>query len=371
MLSRRTLLINGSAAAGASVLSVGAPALWAAPPPAYDVQMQTLTYSSRGGKDLVLDLFLPQGVKGRLPVIIFLHGGGWSGGTRTTGPDFKRFFAQDGFAMASIEYTLTSPTVTFPTNAEDVKTAVRWLRANSKTYNLNPDRIGLWGTSAGGQLSGIVGLSPRGTFEGEGNLGTSSAVQCVLDAYGPSSFTLMDAETAQEAATLQPIAPALAAAPPMLGGVVVQPGQPAPSGPPRGTGIGALGPHDAPTSAESKLVGAPIQTVPDKVRIASPLTYVTGNAPPFLLMHGLADNSVPHTQSILTYEALAAANNDVTLRLIDGLPHTFFNRTNLDDLAGPFRMDVRRHPVGGPESKFVDHAKVFDVARAFFTTHLT
>ena len=61
-------------------------------------------------------------------------------------------------------------------------------------------------------------------------------------------------------------------------------------------------------------------------------------APPFLIMHGLADNSVPHGQSVLLYDALAAAGNDVTLRLVDGLPHTFFNRSDLDELAGPFRM---------------------------------
>ena len=95
--------------------------------------MQTLTYASRDGKDLLLDLYRPAGSARPLPVIVFLHGGGWSGGTRTTGPDFKRFFAQDGFAMASIEYRLT-PSVTFPGNVEDVKTAVRWLRANAGRY---------------------------------------------------------------------------------------------------------------------------------------------------------------------------------------------------------------------------------------------
>jgi acetyl esterase/lipase len=370
MITRRTLIIN-------STLTLGATrTLWAFAPPAYDVQMKTLTYSSPGGKDLLLDLYLPQGVKGRSPVIVFLHGGGWSGGTRTTGPDFKRFFAQDGFAIASIEYRLTSPTLTFPSNAEDVKTSIRWLRANADAYSLNPARIGIWGTSAGGQLSGIAGLSPRGMFEGEGNLKYSSAVQCVLDAYGPSSFNLMDAQTEQEKATLQPQAPALAKAPPMRGGVVVAPttlpdGQPLPTRP-RGTGSGTgAPPHNDPASAESKLVGAPIQTVPEKVKAASPLTYVSKNAPPFLLMHGLADNSVPHAQSVLMYEALAAANNDVTLRLIDGLPHTFFNRTNLDELAGPFRMDVRQHPKGGPERTSVENAGVFDVARQFFNKYLT
>jgi len=339
--------------------------------------MKTLTYSSPGGKDLLLDLYLPQGLSGKAPVIVFLHGGGWSGGTRTTGPDFKTFFAQNGFAMASIEYRLT-PSVTFPSNAEDVKTAIRWLRANAGTYGLDPQRIGVWGTSAGATLGCVAALSPSGMFEGEGNLDQSSAVQCVLDAYGPTFFTLMDIETAEEKATLQPIAPALANAPPMVGGVVVDRGGAGQGPPPAGRGGGrgpggpggAAVPHDDPNSAESHLVGGPIQTVPDKVKAASPLTYVAKDAPPFLIMHGLADNSVPHQQSILLYEAMVAAGNDVTLRLVDGLPHTFFNRSNLDELAGPFRMDVRMHPAGGSEKQSVERVGVFDVARQFFTAHL-
>ena len=360
VLDRRNFL------AGLGALALAPKFLSARPAEVYPVSMKTLTYASPGGKDLLLDLYLPQGRKGSAPVIVFLHGGGWSGGTRTTGPDFKRFFAQDGFAMASIEYRLT-PSITFPSNAEDVKTAIRWLRANADAHGLNPNKIGIWGTSAGGQLSGIAGLSPKGMFEGEGNLNQSSLVQCVLDAYGPSSFNLMDAETEEEKATLQPLAPALANAPAMVGGVVG--GAPATRGPQSG-GRGGPVPHDDPNSAESHLVGAPIQTVPDKVKLASPLTYVTKNAPPFLLMHGLADNSVPHHQSVLLYEALAAAGSEVTLRLVDGLPHTFFNRTNLDELAGPFRMDVRTHPAGGNEKQSVERAGAFDVARIFFAKHL-
>ena len=87
-------------------------------------------------------------------------------------------------------------------------------------------------------------------------------------------------------------------------------------------------------------------------------------------MHGLADSSVPHGQSVLLYEALKAAGHDVTLRLVDGLPHTFFNRSDLDDVAGPFRMQVREHPRGGPEAQRVERDGVFAVAREFFRRNL-
>ena len=110
--------------------------------------------------------------------------------------------------------------------------------------------------------------------------------------------------------------------------------------------------------------------MPDRVRAASPLTYVRAGAPPFLIMHGLADSSVPHGQSVLLYDALAAAGNDVTLRLVDGLPHTFFNRTDLDELAGPFRMTVRSHAPGSAERQSEERAGVFAVAREFFQRQL-
>lgn len=318
------------------------------------VEIRTLTYATRGSVDLLLDLYLPTApVRRPVPVIVFLHGGGWSGGTRTTGPDFKRYFAQDGFAMASIEYRLT-PTVTFPANVEDVRTAVRWLKANAGAQGLDPDRICLWGTSAGGHLAAVAALAPRGTFEGSDNPNQSSAVRCVLDGYGPTRFDRMDAQAAEERAGLQAAAVTIVA-----GG-----GRGAPGG-----GRGAV-PHDDPASPESRVLGAAVQSVPDRVRAANPLTYVGKDAPPFLIMHGLADSSVPHGQSVLLYEALKAAGQEATLRLIDGLPHTFFNRTDLDEAAGPFRMQVREHPRGGPESRREDRAGVFAVAREFFSRHL-
>ena len=329
-------------------------------------ELRTLTYASPGGVDLLLDLYVPATPLRRpAPVIVFLHGGGWSGGTRTTGPDFGRYFAQDGFAMASIEYRLT-PSVTFPANVEDVRTAVRWLKANTAAHALDPDRICLWGTSAGGHLAAVAALAPRGTFEGTGNLNQTSAVRCVLDAYGPTRFDRMDAQTEEERATLQPPVVTIT-----LPGGARGAGAPAAAGArggPQG-GRGAL-PHDDPASPESRLVGAAVPSVPERVRAASPITYVGKDAPPFLIMHGLADSSVPHGQSVLLYEALKAAGHDVTLRLVDGLPHTFFNRSDLDAAAGPFRMQVREHPRGGPEVERVEREGVFAVAREFFLRHL-
>lgn len=327
---------------------------------------RTLTYASRDGVDLVLDLYLPaRPLRRPIPVIVFLHGGGWSGGTRTTGPDFRKYFAQDGFAMASIEYRLT-PSITFPGNVEDVKTAVRWLKANAATHALDPERICLWGTSAGGHLAAVAGLAPAGTFEGADNLDRTSTVRCVLDAYGPIRFDRMDAQAADERAGLQ--TPVVTIPMGGRGGGERGAGGAAPPGG-QARGRGAV-PHDDPASPESRLLGAAVQTIPDRVRAASPLSYVGKHAPPFLIIHGLADSSVPHGQSVLLYEALKAAGHEVTLRLVDGLPHTFFNRTDLDEAAGPFRMQVREHPRGGQEVVREEKDGVFAVAREFFRRHL-
>lgn len=353
----------------AAVLAGAAAAAFQETKPA---DVRTLTYASRDGADLLLDLYLPADRIGRpTPVIVFLHGGGWSGRTRTTGPDFKRYFAQDGFAMAAIEYRLT-PAITFPANAEDVRTAVRWLKANAAAHSLDPDCICLWGTSAGAHLAAVAALAPRGMFEGADNLSHTSAVRCVLDAYGPTRFDLMDAQTEEERPTLQPAVVTLNVSGAGRGGARATGASPAAGargGPPGTGGRGAV-PHDDPTSPESRLLGAPVQSAPDRVRAANPITYVGEDAPPFLIMHGLADSSVPHGQSVLLYEALKTARREVTLRLIDGLPHTFFNRSDLDEVAGPFRMQVREHPRGGPEVQRIEREGVFAVAREFFRRHL-
>lgn len=351
-MDRRSFLIGASALAASS-------ASWAAGAP-YQTDRKTVAYAAPEGKDLLLDLYRPLGVDGPVPVILFVHGGGWFAGTRVTGPDFRRFFTEHGFAMASFDYRLV-PSVTFPTPVEDVKTAVRWLRANAREYGLDASRIGMWGTSSGGLLASVAALTPVGMFEGKGNNDQSSAVQCVLDAYGPTDFLVMDAQAEAERPNLQPLHPALVRVSPTS---EIRTGNGAPAGR-RVAGFS----HSDPESPESRLLGAPVMTVPEKAKAANPVTYVGANAPPFLIMHGLADNTVAHGQSVMLYEALAAKGNDVTLRLVDGLQHTFFNRNDLDDVAAPFRMDVRESR-GGREQVREDHGGVFVAAREFFERHL-
>jgi len=333
--------------------------------PAVGPEPRTVTYATRDGIELKLDLYLPpQPLRTPTPVIVFLHGGGWSGGTRTTGPDFRRYFARDGLAMASLEYRLT-PSITFPSNVEDVRTAVRWLKANAATHGLDPDRICLWGTSAGGHLAAVAALAPRGMFEGTGDQAQISAVRCALDAYGPTQFDVMDTQTEAERPALQK--PVIEI---MVGGRGRGPGPGAPAGQ-AAAGRGATAtPHDDPASPESRLLGAAVQSAPERVRAANPVTYVSKDAPPFLIMHGLADSSVPHGQSVLLYEALKAAGRPVTLRLVDGLPHTFFNRTDLDEAAGPFQMQVREFSGQGAETRRVERVGAFEAAREFFRQHL-
>src|SRR5678815_2971162 len=145
-----------------------------------------LTYATVGGTPLLLDLYLPATGSGPFPVVVWIHGGGWSGGGRFPA-GFSGPLTAAGFAVASVEYRLTSQAgqygaepVIFPAQIHDVKGAVRWLRAHAATYNLDPTRFGCWGTSAGGHLSALLATSSGvAALEGTvgGNAGFSSAGQ--------------------------------------------------------------------------------------------------------------------------------------------------------------------------------------------------
>ncbi len=231
-----------------------------------------------------LDIYLPEG-NGPFPLIVNVHGGGFMMGDKRNPAEADTFLAND-YAVASVDYRLSGE-ATAPAQIHDLKAAVRWLRANAQRYNLDPERFAAFGQSAGGNLVALLGTSCGvAALEAAdlGNAEQSSCVQAVVDWFGPIDFLQMDRQFA-------------------------------------GTSCPAT--HDAAGSPESRLVGAPIQTVPDHVRAVNPITYVTPDDPPFLIQHGTADCNVPPQQSQLLHDALepALGADNVTLTLLEGAGH--------------------------------------------------
>lgn len=235
-----------------------------------------LVYASPGGRDLLLDLYLPAASR-PLPLVVWIHGGGWRSGGKDRCSALQ--LTRNGYAVASVGYRLTGESQ-FPVQIQDCKAAIRWLRANAKRYGLDADHIGVWGSSAGGHLVALLGTS-GGVEDLEGNHGVSgqsSRVQAVVDYFGPTDFLRMDD----------------------FPGKIV---------------------HNAPDSPESLLIGGPIQQNPEKVARANPIAYVTENDPPFLIVHGDKDPLVPIDQSRRLEAALKTAGVDVHMHVIEGGGH--------------------------------------------------
>jgi acetyl esterase/lipase len=242
--------------------------------------LRDLEYVPNGHARQKLDLYLPEKGEGRLPVIVWIHGGAWLAGSKDNCPAVP--FVARGYAVASINYRL-SQHAKFPAQIEDCKAAIRWLRANADKYHLDADHIGVWGASAGGHLVALLGTS-GGVKELEGkdcNLDQSSSVQAVCDWFGPTDF-LKIAEQAMPGSRLD---------------------------------------HNSPDAPEAKLIGGPVQENKEKAQRANPIKYVSKDDPPFLIMHGNRDDVVPPGQSELLAEALKKAGVPVELRIIDGAGH--------------------------------------------------
>ncbi|PYJ18845.1 MAG: hypothetical protein DME96_00530 [Verrucomicrobia bacterium] len=240
-----------------------------------------LVYKRINGAVLTLDLYCPEKVSGPLPVIVWIHSGGWSRGRKERCPAVT--LVQDGYAVASIDYRLTT-TAPFPAQIEDCKAAVRWLRANASTYHLDPDHIGVWGHSAGGHLAALLGTS-GGVRELEGtgdNMSYSSRVQAVCVVSGPGDLLqLYRAATGPSGTEMNPkVKPALEA-----------------------------------------LIGVPVEENKTKAMAASPITYVSKDDPPFLMIHGEIDSTVPVSQAESFAAALKAAGVETTLEIAPGRGH--------------------------------------------------
>ena len=266
-------------------------------------------YAAPGGYDLLADLYVPHGYAGARPAIIWLHGGGWRFGNRKLAPDLRRYYAERGYCMVSIDYR-RSKQACFPAALEDVKTAIRWLRSVAGRYAVDSARIALFGASAGGHLAAMAAAS-AGLFDGSEHEGYSSDVAAVVDAYGPSDFLQMDAHR-------DPL------------------GRPSDDAESIQSPPGTLSANAE--SLESLFLGAPIETIPDLVRAANPITYVKPGLPPFLLLHGASDTAVPLHQSLLLDAALRQAGCDVELGVIESTGHGFLNYPALDERTRRMRL---------------------------------
>ena len=234
-----------------------------------------------------LDLYIPTSGNGPFPVVIMVHGGGFMFGDKADGAGLTGVdqLLAAGYAVASINYRLSGEAI-YPAQIYDTKAAVRFLRANAETYNLNPDKFGAWGASAGGNLVSLLGTT-CGVAELEGDLGNadqSSCVQTVVDWFGPIDFLKMQEQL---------------------------------------TEAGCSAKTDEASSPESKLVGEPIQTVPEKVALTNPMNYITADDAPFFIENGTADCNIPPVQNKNLADALSAVigADKVTYVSLEGAGH--------------------------------------------------
>lgn len=245
------------------------------------VMERNVAYGEVAGTELKLDLAMPKAGNGPFPAVVFLHGEGWRAGNRQQMSHFVEGMAGLGYVAVTVEYRLV-PIARFPAQVEDCKAAIRWLRANAAIYRVDPDRIGVVGFSAGGHLASMLGVAEKKDgFEGAGgNADQSSRVQAVVTFFGPTDFSTRDWSKDLETEVIVPF------------------------------------------------LGGSFADVPDVYRRASPINYVTKDAPPFLLFHGTEDKLVPVDQSIRFAEKLTSVGVPAQLVVLQGEGHGFTDATN-------------------------------------------
>lgn len=259
--------------------------------------IKDIEYGHGGGRPLKLDvLYKKQPDMKSMPVVVWIHGGGWRAGNKEADVPKLIRLAQNGYFCASIEYRLSSEAI-YPAQIEDCKCAIRFLRANADKFNLDPDRIGVWGSSAGGHLASLLGTTGAyDIYKGSGEWGEySSNVQAVCTWYGPSDLLQMG------------------------------------------------GHHNSPQSPESLLIGGSIQENKEKAARANPITYISNKTPPFLIMHGDEDTTVPMQQGQILYEALIKAGVEAEFFVVKGGKHGFDDFPAYDDLFNRTLDFFNRH----------------------------
>lgn len=243
-----------------------------------------LVYRRVEGREVRLDVYLPKptGPQGGRPAVVAIHGGGWRGGSKRDMKHMSIQLAEQGYVVVAIDYFLSRPgRPSWPTNFEDTREAVRWVRRHATDYGIDPDRIAVLGASAGGHLATLLGTDPDGPFDPDARAGHSSPsedsarVQAVVDLYGP-----VDLNAARTSLPL-------------------------------------------PTTPVSLMLGGPLETMPKRYQAASPVQHVSGEDPPMLIIHGRDDQLIPLEQSRALATALDEAGVPQRLIEVEGASHGF------------------------------------------------
>ena len=236
-----------------------------------------IVYAEVGDRKLLLDLYFPNENKNPY-LIVWIHGGAWHSGSKASPP---LSFVRSGYALASVDYRL-SIEAKFPAPVHDIKTAIRFLRTNAEKYGYRSDKIIIAGSSAGGHLAALVGVTNNDKAL-EGNVGqfphASSTVQAIIDYYGPTNFTTILKQSTPH-------------------------------------GVGVRGP------ALALLLGHTVDNVPELAKQASPALQVDSNDPPLLIFHGDQDIQVPINQSHEIVGAYKRKKLMVHLEVVHGGGHS-------------------------------------------------
>lgn len=244
-----------------------------------------LAYIQDGDEAQKLDLYLPvQPPAKPLPLVVHIHGGGWRGGSKLPCPTVHMVGL--GYVVASVEYRF-SQKAKFPAQIQDCQAAIRWLRANSAKYGIDPVRVGVVGGSAGGHLSALVGTAGgRQAFPAIGDCTEQSdRVQAVCDIFGPANFSTVMRQAADD------------------------------------KNVRNIYTFNAPDDPYSCLIGSALDGDRGKADAASPIHYVSQDSPPTLILHGTHDALVPYAQSVEFAAALEGRGVPVFLQTLPGSGH--------------------------------------------------
>ena len=243
-----------------------------------------IAYIEGGDEAQKLDLYLPEKPADKpLPLIVHIHGGGWIGGSKFPCP--VAGMVLKGYAVASVEYRF-SQKAKFPAQIQDCQAAICWLRAHARQYNLDTGHVGVIGGSAGGHLSALVGTSggKKAFAPIGGNEEQSDKVQAVCDIYGPTDFSTVVQQAADD------------------------------------KNVKNIFEFNTPKDPYSSLIGTNLDDKP-KADAVSPVHYVSKDNPPFLILHGTHDTLVPYAQSLELLAALKAQGVEAWLQTLPGSGH--------------------------------------------------